>query len=187
MKKLNKAIIIISKIIEVTYFVGAALLAGLMVMGIGGMTDRYGLLSDITGNETVLDLQGFSLSVSKAGTMPSGAFILFFITGIIVFLLTAMIFRNIYLSFKTAEGKTKFSQGETPFQKDIVRMVREIGIFSISIPVVELIMSVIAGFMFTRVESSVDLTGVVFGLIVLSLSQFFAYGQQLEEDTEGLV
>ena len=43
--------------------------------------------------------------------------------------LMAMVFRNVYLIFKTAEGKTWFSKGATPFQPDIVRMVREIGIF----------------------------------------------------------
>ena len=100
-----------------------------------------------------------------------------------------MIFRNVYLIFKTAEGETKFSQGKTPFQKDNIRMVREIGIFCIAIPVVELIVSVIARIVLPVgvVETSVEMTGVFMGLVVLCLSQFFAYGMELQEDVDGLV
>ena len=104
-------------------------------------------------------------------------------------ILMAMIFRNVYLIFKTAEGETKFSQGKTPFQKDNIRMVREIGIFCIAIPVVELIVSVIARIVLPVgvVETSVEMTGVFMGLVVLCLSQFFAYGMELQEDVDGLV
>lgn len=56
----------------------------------------------------------------------------------------AMVFRNVYLIFRTAKGKTWFAKGDTPFQKDIVRMVREIGIFYLAVPIVSLLMSVVA-------------------------------------------
>ena len=103
----------------------------------------------------------------------------------------AMICRNIYLIFKTANGETKFSQGKTPFQPDIVRMIREIGIFSIAIPIVEIIMSIVGSLVLgplgAEFDFSVNLVSVFFGLVVLCLSQFFAYGVQLQKETDGLV
>ena len=36
-------------------------------------------------------------------------------------------------------------------------------------------------------EISVDLTGIVMGILVMCLSQFFAHGVKLENDVDGLV
>ena len=68
-------------------------------------------------------------------------------------------------------------------------MIREIGIFSIAIPIVELIMTIIARIALggAGVESSLNLNGILIGIVVLCLSQFFAYGTQLQEDNDGLV
>ena len=84
-------------------------------------------------------------------------------------------------------GKTKFSVGETPFQKANVRMIREIGIFCIAIPAIEFIMTIIAHIAFGNVECSFSYSGILFGLVVLCLSRFFSYGMELQKDTEGLV
>ena len=91
-----------------------------------------------------------------------------------------MIFRNINLILKTARGKTWFSEGKTPFQKDITRMIREIGIFLILLAVIELIFS-----FFTAV--SVNLIYVVIGILMLCLSSFFGYGEQLQKENDGLI
>ena len=93
------------------------------------------------------------------------------------------------LSFKTAEGKTRFSKGETPFQPDNVRMVREIGIFLIAIPAVQFIMSIVARIALgpDMVESSLGMSTVFMGLVVLALSQYFAYGMKLQNDVDGLL
>lgn len=48
----------------------------------------------------------------------------------------AMIFRNLYLIFRRSESGT-------PFDSDSIRMMGEIGIFSILIPVIGLLFSVI--------------------------------------------
>ena len=100
-----------------------------------------------------------------------------------------MIFRNVYLILKTAQGKTWFSKGDTPFQKDIVRMLREIGIFLLSSCAVDLFWSIglrmILGV--DQVELSVGLTRIILGMMVLCLSQFFDYGAHLQEDVDGLL
>ena len=70
-----------------------------------------------------------------------------------------------------------------------VRMVREIGIFLIAIPAVQLVMSIVARIALgpDTVESGLNMAGVFTGLVVLALSQYFAYGTQLQSDVDGLL
>ena len=100
----------------------------------------------------------------------------------VILSLMAMVFRNIYLIMKKSENAT-------PFQKDNVRMVREIGIFLLSVPMVGLIMSIVARLVLgvDNVEASVGLDSFMVGLVVLCLSQFFAQGMELEADVDGLL
>ena len=97
--------------------------------------------------------------------------------------------RNVHLIFKTSEGRTRFSKGATPFQPDNIRMVREIGIFMIAIPVVQFIMSIVARIALgpDMVESGIGMQKIFVGLVVLALSQYFAYGMQLQSDVDGLL
>ncbi|MCI8497508.1 MAG: hypothetical protein HFE85_04585, partial [Clostridiales bacterium] len=99
-----------------------------------------------------------------------------------IFSLMAMVFRNLYLIVKKSEDTT-------PFQKDNIRMLKEIGIFSIAVPIVGLIMSIIIRLVLgvDTVETSVRLDGFVMGIIVLCLTQFFAHGAELEKDVDGLL
>jgi len=115
--------------------------------------------------------------------------VLFFITMALTLALMAMCARNVHLIFTTSAGKTRFSRRETPFQPDNIRMVREIGIFLIAIPVVQFIMSVIARIALgpDMVESSLGMQKLFVGLVVLALSQYFAYGTQLQGDVDGLL
>ena len=75
------------------------------------------------------------------------------------------------------------------FRSDIVRMIRNVGILSIVIPVVEIIMTIVARVILgdAGIESSLNINGILIGIVVLCLSQFFAYGTQLQEDNDGLV
>ena len=68
-------------------------------------------------------------------------------------------------------------------------MLKEIGVLSIAVPVVGCIMSVIGRLVVGPefAETSVDLSGLVMGLVVLWLTQVFAYGAELESDSEGLI
>ena len=101
---------------------------------------------------------------------------------VLILALMAMIFRNLNLIIKKSEGTT-------PFQPDNVRMFREIGIFSIAVPVVGLIMSIITRLVLgaEAAEVSNNFSGLVIGIVVLCITQFFAHGIELEKDVDGLL
>lgn len=92
-----------------------------------------------------------------------------------------MIFRNVYLIVKNSV--------DTPFKADNVRMIREIGIFSIAIPIIGLIISIITRIVLGHemIEMSVDLDGFVMGILVLFLTQIFKRGIELQNDVDGLL
>ena len=71
-------------------------------------------------------------------------------------------------------------------------MVKEIGIFSIAVPVVGFVtgtiifaVSIISGIDGT--ELSLNFSSFILGLISLCLTNVFAYGANLEKDVDGLV
>ena len=74
---------------------------------------------------------GNHLKLSVFGESHGGG-----IGAVIILSLMAMVFRNLYLIIKRSETGT-------PFQPDNIRMLREIGIFAIAIPIVGLIMSIV--------------------------------------------
>lgn len=179
--KFNKVTKIITKILEVTHWVGTALL---IAAGVCALAFPEGLkcLVDFGENATI-DSYTFEASVLGAdGTIHAGAFAVYAFGAAIAMILVAMIFRNLNLIVKKSEE-------ESHFAKDNVRMMKEIGIFSIAIPVVTLITSIIF-----RIVIGVDTAeivmngeGIIMGIIVLCLTQFFARGAELEEEVDGLL
>lgn len=185
--KLNRAAAVVAKIMEVFHWVAVGLLlVSLIVYFVDEKLLKYCM--DLGNGE--FGISGYSIHVlNQSGDLIPAAFVSALIIGIIVCGLMAMIFRNIYLIFKTSAGKTKFSKATTPFQPDNVRMLREIGIFAIAIPVVESICDGIIKLVVGHdaVESAVSTVGIVFGVALLCLSQVFAYGVQLQNDSDGLL
>ncbi|MBO4831822.1 MAG: hypothetical protein J5569_05055 [Oscillospiraceae bacterium] len=188
MNTLNKVTRIIARIIEICHWAGACVMLVLLGCCVFSKSAAEKMIfGDFTGTDSIY---GFSFKLTDAaGQLDIRALTVLAIAGVILFALVAMIFRNIYLVVKTSEGKTKFSKGATPFQPEIVRMLRKIGIYAIAVPVVGFIMSVVGHFVVGPEfsESSVDLTGIVFGLIVLWLTQVFTRGVELEQDADGLI
>lgn len=190
MKKLNRAIIIISKIVEVFMWVGCGLSAVIVGLGAAGRFDLMKFFTDAgQGNPYLISGDFLINGADAAGAPIRGAYVIFFLTMIFTFALMARCARNVHLIFKTSEGETRFSKGKTPFQPDNIRMVREIGIFLIAIPVVQMIMSVVARIALgpDMVESSLGMETLFMGLVVLALSRYFAYGMQLQNDVDGLL
>ncbi len=186
-KKLNRVATVVAKITEVFHWVSVGLLIASLI---AFLFDEKLLKYFIDTGNGEFAVAGYSINVlNDSGNFISPAFISALAAGIIVCGLMAMIFRNIYLIFKTTAGKTRFSKGATPFQPDNVRMLREIGIFSLFIPIIEFICDVIVKVIVDPdlIESSVSVTGIVFGIALLCLSQFFAYGTQLQNDSDGLL
>ena len=185
MKGINKAGCIITKILEVFHWVAVGLMLAATVCSkvAPQHIDKFvGIdAKECCGAE--LAVYGFEIQAAVInGTVDMNTFCIFGIGAVIILALMAMVFRNLYLIFKKSET-------ETPFNKDNIRMFREIGVFSIAVPVVGLIMSVIARIVIgtAAAEISVNQSGVFMGIIVLCLTQYFIYGTQLEKDVDGLV
>ena len=67
--------------------------------------------------------------------------------------------------------------------------LKEIGVFSIAVPIVGLIMSAIIRLVvgIEATEASANMSGIFMGIIVLCLTQYFVYGTELEKDVDGLL
>lgn len=184
MKSINKIAKIITKILEISHWVATALMAAAAVCSvIAPQWLDYFVGIEATENGAELSTYGFEITAAVSdGKVDMTAFLLFAISAVIILSLMAMVFRNLYLIIKKSEGTT-------PFQKDNVRMLKEIGIFSISIPVVGFIMSIITCFVigYETAEISNSMDGLIMGIIILCLTQFFAHGVELEKDVDGLL
>lgn len=182
MKEISKVGSIITKIMEVFHWVGAAILAAATVCAKAApnYVDRFvGFeAKECCGAE--LEIYGFEVNAPVInGNADMTCFLLFGIGGVIILALMAMIFRNLYHIFK----------GTSPFRKENIRLMREIGIFAIAVPVVGFLMSIVVRLVMgvEAAEVSVDMGGIFMGIIILSLTQFFIRGAELEEDAEGLL
>ncbi len=190
MERLNKIAQVAAVVLEVVFFVAQGLLLLAFLASFiypDGMGAFVGDISDARFER--VELNGFGINVAANGQILWGQMRIALICGFITSGLMAMVFRNVSLIFKTTRGKTWFSQGETPFQKDNVRMVREIGIFCISVPVVAEAFNILAAACFGAdvTDGAVSINGIILGVLVLCLSQYFAYGMQLQRETDGLV
>ena len=185
MKRINKLGMVITKIAEVFHWVGAVLIAVATVCSKAAPEwVKYFVgfdAKDCCGAN--LEVYGFEVNAPVVnGNTDMTAFFIFGIGATLILIVMAMVFRNLHLIFKKSENAT-------PFQKDNVRMMREIGIFSIAVPVIGLIMSIIVR-LITGVETaeiSLDTAGIFMGIIVLCLTRFFIHGAELEEDVDGLL
>ena len=185
MKGIHKLGIIITKILEVFHWVGAALMLGATVCS-AAAPKWIGYFVGFDTKEccgTNLEVYGFEVNAPVIdGSIDMTFFLLFGIGAILILAIMAMVFRNMHLIFKN-------SQNTTPFQKDNIRMMREIGIFAIAVPVIGFIMSIVVRLV-TGVETaeiSIDMGGIFMGIIVLGLTQFFIHGAELEADVDGLL
>lgn len=186
---LSKTTKIISKIFEVMFFLSSLVMIACTIFSFANPQLLGNFLLESVGNGTIAT-NGFEIQIAgKNGELLVGAMRFFCFAGVFSILAYTMIFRNIFLIVKNTEGKTWFSQGKTPFQKDNIRMIREIGIFSIFIPLFEIFLSIIAKIVLgvDNTEISVQINGIVMGIAVIFLSEIFSYGQKLEKDVEGLI
>lgn len=183
-KVILEATSVLTKILELLHWIGAASMLVFGVFAIVTRQEEHDALEKLIsecGKE--LSCYGFEMSVAdSSGAVNMSAILLFAVAAIMIFSLVAMIFRNIYLIAKK-------SKNSTPFQADNIRMLKEIGIFSISVPIGGLMMSIIARIVLgvDDVETSVNMYGFTMGVIVLCLTQFFVRGAELEKDVEGLL
>ncbi len=183
-KSIIGATLLLTKAFEILHWVGTASMLALGICSVAGRRWLQDLLEDRADEfGTELSSYGFEITVADSdGAVNMTAVLLFSIAALMIFSLVAMIFRNMYLITKNAKNST-------PFHADNIRMLKEIGIFSISVPVVGLLMSTVARLVIgvDAVETSVNMYGLSMGLIILCLTQFFLHGAKLEEDVDGLL
>ena len=173
MKVINKIAIIILKILEVSHWVATVLMALATASSLIApeKVTNFVDFDIVEGYDKVeLTVYGFEVdALVTNGDVDMTAFFLFGIGATIVLELMAMVFRNLYLIFKKMENTTAVS-------KDNACLLKEIGIFSIAILVVECIMSIIIRFVISTdiAQVSVSLGGIIMGVIVFCLTRYFA-------------
>lgn len=185
MKRINKLGSIITKILEIFHWIGTALMAAATVCSLAA-PHWVGFFVGFDAKECCganLAVYGFEVNAPVVnGNVDMTTFFLFGIGAVIILALMAMVFRNLHLIFQKSEDAS-------PFQKANIRMMKEIGIFSIAVPVVGYIMSIITRLVVgaEAAEISVNQSGIITGIIVLCLTQFFIHGAKLEDDVDGLL
>ena len=185
MKGINGLAKIVTKILEIFHWVGVGLMAVAAVCAVAA-PEYLGYLVGIDAKECCgaeLCVYGFEVTTAvTGGTADTTTFLLFGIGAAIILGLMAMVFRNLNLIFKKSESAT-------PFHKDNIRMLKEIGIFSIAVPVIGLIMSIIIRLVVgvDAAEISINQRGIFMGIIVLCLTRYFIHGAELEKDVDGLL
>lgn len=114
-----------------------------------------------------------------------------FVAACFVIFFTGKLWRSLRLVFDTSAGKTKASIGPTPFQAENVRLLNEAGRCILIVESINIAFAVIMGILGDPMESfSGFVSCVIFlalGLCVFCLAHFFAYGIQLQLDSDGLV
>lgn len=189
MKKKNEFVTVlakvVTKVVEVFHWVAVAIMAAATVCSVAAPS-KIGYFVGFDAKECCgaeLRIYSFEIIAKYAdGKVDMKAFLMFGIGAVIILALMAMIFRNLHLIIKKSEGST-------PFRQDNVRRFREIGIFSIAVPVVGMIMSIITRIVLgaESAEISNGFDGLIIGIVVLCMTQFFAHGVGLEKDVDGLV
>ena len=185
MKVINKLGKIIAKILEIFHWVAVVLMIAATICSLAA-PNWVNYFVGFDAKECCganLEVYGFEVNAPVInGNIDMTSFLIFGIGAVIILVVMAMVFRNLHLVFKKSENATSL-------QKDNIRMMREIGYFSIAVPVIGLIMSVFVRLV-TGVETaevSIDTTGIFMGIIVLCLIQFFIHGAELEKDVDGLL
>lgn len=184
MQGISKTARILTKIIEVCHWVAAGLMGAVGILTLAA--PRYlKFVMDVESleSEGEISLYGFTALVTDgAGKINGTALFLYAIGAVAIFVLMALIFRNLYQVVKQSESST-------PFSNENVNRLKKTGIFSIAVPLVGLVMSILMRLVTgpDYIEISVDLEGFVWGLLVLCLTQYFAHGARLENEVEGLL
>lgn len=187
MRVINNIINVIIKFTEIVYWCAAVACVVFFFLALSG---NHSIFHFLTYQPDSLSGNGLSIIFTNKITEADYNIVypLFFFTNVIVCILFAKVFRYINLTFKTAQGKTKYSEGETFFQKKNVEFIQKIGFLSIGMIAVEIIMQVIIKVALgDAVTVFVNYTPIHMGIVILCLSQFFAQAINLQKDVDGLL
>ena len=187
MKKsvLRNVTAVIAKVAEV-FSIILAVLGGLGILaftlGSGIIREALAITERSNPEEYARSLANNSVFFTDGhGNIAFGGACVAAVIVLITCILSAVIAGNIYKIFKK-------SNTESPFTDDIIKRIKTIGICAIASPVLQVIITFI-GRMTTGALISFDgvLSKIFLGLVVLCLSQYFAYGAEIEKDVDGLL
>ena len=181
MSKLNKVTYVGSKVVEV---IGWMIFGIALVALILGMIQPQIYTMIIAEGNIPLNIHVGSIGIEILDPTKGTTFIVtMFITLLAFGLCLAMISRNIHLMFRDT------LHGVSPFNQKTVRLIREIGIFIISLEIVNLNISIILRMIVGPdfVEASVGLMGIMIGIVILCLSGIFSYGVSLQTEVDELL
>ena len=178
--KLRDITAVLAKIMEVIAFVAEGLLAiGLIaILALRGEIKR-GFVDGF--NNGSLNLSAFGSGANNITTdnlIPILSAIL--IGGMVILALSGFLFRNINLIFKNTNL-------ESPFALSNVKLVKQIGYIAVAIPFCKCIANFVMTFIAEDVSLGFEISELIFGLVILCLAQYFAYGASLEKDVNGLL
>ena len=167
---------IVSKILEIICWMGVA---ALLFSAVAGIFNPEWMTQNMIADGG-LTMNGVEMQINQNASLASVIIVL--LGGVIGFVTLALLFHNMH------KVLTRAMQGEYFTAGNITRIER-IGWLSILMPVIGFVTSVLAKIFGgpDALEISVDLTGIVMGILVVCLSQFFAHGVKLENDVDGLV
>lgn len=187
MKIINNIVTVLVKLMEIGYWIGTAASTVFFFISLTGVKS-HNFFNFLTFKQDGLSANGLNFIFKNASSDYVAAYPIFFLTNVVVCILFAWIFRCINLTFATAQGKTKYSEGETFFQQANVKFIRYIGLFSIGIILVEFVMMLITKFIYgTDITVFINYTPINMGVIILCLSQFFSQAVELQKDVDGLL
>lgn len=177
--KLRDFTAVLAKIMEIIAFVGCAIsiIGALAIALFREPIVNFYASSGALGSE--LSVSGVNIqTVTEKNFIPT--IIIALITATIILALAAIMFRNINLIFRKTNTDSPFAQAN-------VKLIKQIGIAALSIPAVKIIANIIFGLFIHNMMIEAELSELLFGLVILCLAQYFAYGASLEKDVDGLL
>ncbi|MBE6637820.1 MAG: hypothetical protein E7618_08490 [Ruminococcaceae bacterium] len=185
MKGIHKLVTVATKILQIFHIVGAALMAAATVCAAIAPQYLGNFVAfdakDCCGAE--LEVYGFEIHAPVVdGMVDKTTFILFGMGASLLLVLMTVVFHHLHWIFKSSENRT-------PFHPETIRRMKAIGFLTIAVPLVGLLMSAIIRLVtgLETVEISLNLGGILTGILVLCLTQFFVHGAALENDVDGLL
>ncbi|SDB40471.1 Protein of unknown function [Pseudobutyrivibrio sp. YE44] len=175
--KLRNITAVLAKVMEIILWV-AVVFVTIGAIAIFALRDKVSEEYFETNSFTATNFNGLDFELNASNFAPAMVGIL--VSAAILAVLMAFMFRYVNQIF----NKTNTS---SPFADANVVLVKRIGYIAIAIPVVKLIANIILGFIADNLSLGFEFSEVLFGLIVLCLSQYFAYGATLEKDVDGLL
>ena len=189
MKKLGKAGYVFVRVFEMLHWLAAAFCLVMCIAMLAApdwWMGLYGVASEPAGEVLSTKMVSWNYSGGFGMATVSGGFdlgmeIVMGVASMVTAILSALVFRKI--------GQViRMSRETTPFQKPVVDRVRQVGWLFIVIPVMTVVTTLMADiFFWPQYSFQVDVSNIVTGVIILGLTQIFAYGVKLEDDMEGLL